>query len=972
MVLSLTSSSRTPRLSLLLTSLLWVAASYAGGSTHAFDIPAGDAASTLGQFIEQSQIEMTYVPDEVRGVQTNAVQGKLDAPSALDKLLKGTRLKGQFDADGAFAWITLATPSPTQIGSSAWRSAPTDLARIPETELNEVVVTGTMIHGVLDIMSPLQILSHDKIKRSAYATIQSALQDLPFNYQGPSEESSTGGNVHRGVAVNLRGLDAGTTLVLVNGHRQPLSGLQGDFVDVSNIPASIVERIEVLPDGASALYGSDAIAGVVNVVTRKDLDGAETQARYGLAQDGAEEKMYAQLFGWRSSGGSGLLAYQYSERTPLPASARPYAASADKRPYGGSDLRSISSSPGNVLNPWTLIPAFGIVPKEDGSPPSLSDLVPGQINLWNPNGSMQLLPAKSTHSVYALSQATFGDGFRANIDMRVTSRYMHQSSSPVAEMFMVPVTNPFVVNPYPGFPFVTVAYSFENDLGPTLAKADTLTLASSGKVEKAIGETWHVSLVGSYGAERLNYSRHNSLDMTALQTALASPDASTAFDPFGSGGQSSPQTIEAIRSVQHGAARSRIYGGNLVADGTALSLKSGEIKLAVGAEVRSEQLDKGASSRFDRSVSSAFAELSVPVLGSSDHPRRAPRLELSLSGRFEHYSDFGQTANPKIGLRWAPTDTFKFRTTWGTSFRAPKLVDLYDGSQNLATHLVLEDPQSPIGSSVVLAIQGNNPDAKAETATTWSAGFDVLPQFAPGSTLSLTYFSIDYKDRVAVPGPRSPFDILVHEDEWEEIITRDPSSAQLLELCDRMQFFTSGTECAYSGVSAIVDYRVRNIAITHVRGVDLDFRHELPTRFGHFDLGVSGAYVFEFAHALSSRSPLVDVVDTVGNPLSLRLRGEVGWSNTRGFSAAFSVQHAGGYEDTDGDLMRSVNSFTTLDARVGYRTNMRGYLEGIEINAGVANILNRHPPFVNRESGYDLFNADPEGRVISLSVLKSW
>ncbi len=139
--------------------------------------------------------------------------------------------------------------------------------------------------------------------------------------------------------MNLRGLGTGATLVLVNGRRQPYSGTEADFVDLSGIPWSAVDRIEVLPDGASALYGSDAIAGVVNVIMRKDLDGAETQVRFGTAPGGAEERLVAQLFGTRWNSGNVLFAYQFSDRGALDASARAYTATSDKtssRRHGSS------------------------------------------------------------------------------------------------------------------------------------------------------------------------------------------------------------------------------------------------------------------------------------------------------------------------------------------------------------------------------------------------------------------------------------------------------------------------------------------------------------------------------------------------------------------------------------------------------------------------------------------------------------
>ena len=187
------------------------------------------------------------------------------------------------------------------------------------------------------------------------------MYQLPFvSLDAPREDLGLNNNYNWGAGINLRGLGVGATLVLVNGHRQPLSGLNGDFVDVSNIPAAAVERIEILPDGASALYGSDAIAGVVNIILKDDFQGAETQVRYGGTPGGRDETVVSQLLGTHWTGGKAMLVYEYSDATALAASARGYAANADKLPYGGADYRSYYSDPGNILNPSTLQPIYGI------------------------------------------------------------------------------------------------------------------------------------------------------------------------------------------------------------------------------------------------------------------------------------------------------------------------------------------------------------------------------------------------------------------------------------------------------------------------------------------------------------------------------------------------------------------------------------------------------------------------------------
>ncbi len=381
---------------------------------------------------------------------------------------------------------------------------------------------------------------------------------------------------------------------------------------------------------------------------------------------------------------------------------------------------------------------------------------------------------------------------------------------------------------------------------------------------------------------------------------------------------------------------------------------------------------------YGREVESAFAELAVPILGQAGDPYATPRLELSLAGRYERYSDFGSSSDPKIGLRWAPTDAVKLRTSWGTSFKAPKLVNVYDLTNNHVGLTSLRDPTSAAGSSVVLAIEGNNPELKQETASTWTAGIDLAPPMLSGLKMSLTYYAIDYQNRILVPGPASPTDILLQEQQWSSAIQRRPSQADIDAACLGSPLFnTTLNQCRSAPVAALIDLRVRNMAATSVRGVDMKLEHSARTRFGQFDLGLDGGYVFSFKQATSSTAGLVDVVNTVGNPLAFRMRAtsewyQRGWDRP-GFGVSAAIDRFGGYQDPDSSLRTYVRPFTTLDMRLSYRTTYgNGPFDGVELGLNAANLFNVSPPFVDDELGYDAANAQPYGRVLSLTMQKNW
>lgn len=377
--------------------------------------------------------------------------------------------------------------------------------------------------------------------------------------------------------------------------------------------------------------------------------------------------------------------------------------------------------------------------------------------------------------------------------------------------------------------------------------------------------------------------------------------------------------------------------------------------------------------QLDRQVSAVFGEIQVPVIGSENRRPGVEELHLSLAGRYEKYSDFGSTVNPKFGVSWSPTASVDVRATIGTSFRAPNLTDLDEHSDyapNRASLMVVPDPQSPVGQTRILVLTGNNSDLHEETATTWTAGIDIHPVALPELSLSLTYFDIDYKDRIQRGGPPSILDIFRAEQQWAPIITRNPSQEMLAAACSRPGIFLSQQDCL-SG-SVIVDTRIRNLGVVKLRGLDATIDYAIPTSLGSFALHVDGSYLFTFDQATTKTSPAIDVLDTVNGPLSLRLRSGVSWA-FRGFRADAAVQFQNSYTDQLSRPTRQVGSLTTVDLHLAYAfSESDAWVNGAQLALSVTNAFNRAPPFVNNEYGYDPGNADPIGRIFSLEIMKRW
>lgn len=303
--------------------------------TMAVDIPSGDLATALEAYAKQTGLELLFRADQLKGLRTEGVQGVLSPRDAITKLLQGTNLRLQQDqATGAMviapgAAIETRSPSPESADTRGSTPA-TDLVG-----LEEILVTGSHIRGVKHSASPILTYSRDDIQRAGYATLDQFIVSLPQNSGAGASQHNVGtdsavGNNGYGNAVNLRALGPGASLVLLNGRRLAPGGNSGRFIDISMIPLAAIERVEVLTDGASAIYGSDAVGGVVNFILREDYEGAQTSARYGAVTEGDLRELQAsQSLGANWNGGGTLLAYEYHHRDALDARDRSFASSTE-------------------------------------------------------------------------------------------------------------------------------------------------------------------------------------------------------------------------------------------------------------------------------------------------------------------------------------------------------------------------------------------------------------------------------------------------------------------------------------------------------------------------------------------------------------------------------------------------------------------------------------------------------------------
>jgi outer membrane receptor protein involved in Fe transport len=847
-------------------------------------------------------------------------------------------------------------------------------------KLDEVVVTGSHIRGADAAGSRLTVIGRDQIDASGHGTVGDVLATVTQNFNRANAAVGEPGffNLNHGAEVQLRGLGVGTTLTLVNGQRLAASGWQGSFTDVSTIPASAIERIEILPEGTSALYGSDAIGGVVNIVLRRDFNGIEARVRGSTAGGDANERSAALLAGSSGSRGNVLAGLQFDNSDALPCSARAVcAANADFRRYGGTDLRGFASNPGTILDPVTLSPVAAIPGGQDGTQLTAAQLIRGAANHTDNVSHNDILPRQAMRSAFVSATYKLGGKWELGADARYSRRDFSFTYPMIPVNLVVPASNAFN---HLGGP-VLVAYDLSRDFGPVADSGPTSHAFVSLGLKGTLAKGWQVNLTAAHAKATTEFIEANfALNDAAINAALANSNLATALNVFGDGSHTNAAALAALRRQNPSSDDWNVFtssSANVVVDGPLFNVRAGTVRLAVGAELRHEHSagTNIAESPEDRgrSIHSGFFELAVPVLAAREGSA-GNRLDLSLAGRYDSYSDVGSTGNPKVGVSWRPSALVKLRANWGTSFLAPPF--FWSNRDQVGDSVVTEvvDPRSPTGYTLALQLWGPLPDPKPETARNWNLGLDLNTPVIPGFSLSLTYFDIDYRGKIQPPHPDTQY-FLTQEAQLAPLITRNPTQAQIATVCRKPPL--NGGSCTQP-IAVILDGRFRNLPSFKTRGVDAGLDYFLDTAWGKLGSTLNGTYMIDQRQQVAPGAPIVDLVDTVGNPPRVRLAWNLSWWH-RGWTIQGTLNHTGSYRDPVSAPAREVDAWSTVDLNVGYRVDGgSGWLANSQVNLGINNAFDQRPPFVNQFDlasgtlGYDPANANVLGRQISLQLVKRW
>jgi iron complex outermembrane receptor protein len=920
--------------------------------------------------------------------------------------------------------------------------------------LEEVVVTGTNIRGVVPVGANVITVSSEELNLTGAQVLGDMLRDAPAltNFGSETQGGQNAPNIHE------LGQSASTsTLTVLDGFRIPVGGTVHSLPDPSIIPTNAIQRVDVLADGSSSIYGSDAVAGVVNIITRNTYDGLEIDESGGFAKSAGRWNSGA-LWGHNWDSGNVMIAYEHSYLAAITLASR--QSDANFLYKGGTNSDSFA------CNPATIQPA------SKGnyyfSAFSAANISTAQVNApcFNKYGDNQ--PEDRRDNVMFKATEHFGS------KLTVTATALYAINQTIADTSAATLTatafgpgsanasqiNPFYVNP-PGVAATSqkILYNFNALLPlPISTSAGATDLYGHVEADLALNDNWVITAHEVYGQDdsysyvyngfcsscallALNGTANASGNLTTpdvLGTTIVNTQTLTAanaldvWDPVGSN-KTSAATLASLQTGVTGMTATNIFNqARLGIDGSVFELPAGPVKGYLGGELYNNNLHQYVAKTnstgpavygsgyaiyyFERDVASAFAEARIPVVSPSMGIPLVKKLDIDLSGRYDHYSDVGSTSNPKYAGTWQVNDWITLRGDYSTSFVAPQLDSIGDpsqqyraayggagGDQTLTTFPTALYPGTAgvlpgcaanavtcqIGTASTPGFKeqrGIGPTAKPQVGNGWTFGVDFTPTILPGFAANLTLWSANFQGAVTSENPS----VYANTGSLTYLLPIFPNGISPTSAYVQSKIAPFPT--LNSSLPPVIYYFYGddqlNIFNLYSTGLDYTVKYDFDTRFGHFSLGTTGTQFLKMDESFGYPTPgeIFSVKNSNGEnslfpDIETQLRTHAGWlfrnvqtdvywNFTGGYrnwganSVAPILHDSAGNPTGGGDW---VHSNSTFDLNIAYKFGA-GRLAGDQIYFHATNLFNTPPPFVNGPTGYDSAAANLVGRILEAGV----
>lgn len=851
-----------------------------------------------------------------------------------------------------------------------------------EEVVEEIMVTGSRLAQTeLNTSSPVTMISAEDVAATGMTSVGEILRELPVS--GGQNASDTAGRGNSGIAtIALRGLSAVNTLVLMNGRRMIASDDQGR-VDLNSVPFTAIDRIEVLQDGASAIYGVDAIAGVVNLIMKESYDGLSIQGNYGISDRGdADVTELGVTFGLQSERGGFVFAANHREQNGYLISDRPCCRDADERSLGGANLRDPIPVPATVVglpgNPTQeLMIREGVqqaTSTADFRPVNLPFAEPGPndgFNWWAWETSMS---DSNINNVWFAGHYDITEQVEGFAEISFNQRKSRGFFGPDG------------MGAIYGDEVILDANNDYNPFGVDLSVTRIITEAGKGNArQNDVDATTSRLLLGLRGgtdwkwelsanSQRLedNTFTGSLVARSRIRQAAGDSDACRAagngcvpVNLLGAEGTITPEMLRFLTVPTYTNKEASLDGLQFNITGSLFSLPAGEVQAALGAEYREEGFDLvndlfrntadiifvGTTSDAHpplRRVKEVYAEASVPILDS---------LDLDTAVRYSDFNQFGTTTNPKIGIRWRPFEDWLFRGSYGTGFRAPTFNEAYAGQSrgfrssddpcrnaDFASYPGCNGLQAPLTTGTFV-IRGGNPNLDPETAKTYTLGVVWTPSAVEGLAVRVDAYRLEKEDVIQAPDINYIIRQNALNGSFGDLVSRD--SLNRLD-----------------NVIAILD----NIGTQEVAGYDLGVTYrtaQLP--LGKLAFGVDLTYVDEFASSPAPGIPSVDRVGTyttsLGTVARVKANGKIQWQGEK-WIATYTNRYVDGVTNLDSIVTdtQEVDAYFQHDLSLGYELD--AFDTPLQFTLGVENLLDEGPPFIegNTSNGFDSGTFTSRGR----------
>jgi iron complex outermembrane receptor protein len=786
--------------------------------------------------------------------------------------------------------------------------APAATSQATDAPAERIEVTGSHIKRIdTEGASPVSTITRKDIEKTGYNSVADVLRDASSNSFGSAREAS-GSNAAGNAEVDLRGLGSTNTLVLLNGQRMPTDAVTG-AVDLNMVPLAAVERVEILKDGASAIYGSDALGGVVNIITKKDFQGTEINlGRTQPQMKGGARTDIGLVNGINGEKLNMVNVFQFRDNGVVYSRDRSWT----------STNISTFGSPGSYKDSdqttW----------KADPNCPSgsIKHTAQGDFCTFNTADYSTQLPALQQLSFLSETNYEMSSNLKWTVRVGGSRRKVNWSYAPAPGQFTIPAASvPVLPGPVAGKD-LNVKYRL-TDLGTR----DSEVISYGGNAllgaTLQLGKGWDLGLTATHNQI---YTTDRGVNGYAIEDTLVSDIQNGSYNPFGTGNKGS---LENARYIPSEVTKSQIETVEAKTSGEIAQMPEGGLGLAVGVQAAYQKYldhyddlstkslvfgNAGSNGAGDRSSEAAYTEFSIPA---------AKGLELQAAARYDRYSDFGDTINPKLAAIYHFNKDLLVRASWGTGFRAPLMQELHaaksDGNPTFIDHVACKAEQQAGGPTDSClpqqyeVISNGNSGLKQETSNSFNAGS--VYQATKDLSFGLDWFmtktknvvGIDYDDmtRAEAAGVNvNSFGVNVHRDATQHI-----DQAILAPL--------------------------QNLSSQEVSGIDLSIGYAL----WRFKISTDQSQLFYFKEEGFPGAGLRDKLGENGRP-KWRNTTSLGFSPVDHQNVSLTAITIGGQEKAVKEN-GNISHYTSLDAQYVWTLNVKG---ADEVSFGIKNLLNTTPP----------------------------